>query len=197
MSVETSNTARSAGCFVAVVGPSGAGKDTLLDAARLALGQDERFHFARRVITRAQMAGTEDHDTLDQAGFARAVDEGRFALHWQAHELRYGIPRDVNALIARGTTVIANVSRQALDDIRALYQPYSIVLINAAPDILATRLAARGRESREQIIARLARQVSLDAENDDIVTIDNSGDVKLSTTAFIDHLVNLSTKTKD
>ena len=42
------------GCFVAVVGPSGAGKDTIMDAARVALAGDTRFHFVRRIITRPQ-----------------------------------------------------------------------------------------------------------------------------------------------
>lgn len=63
------------GSFVAVVGPSGAGKDTIMDAARVALANDTRFHFVRRIITRPQMPGTEDHDSLDEAAFAKAAGE--------------------------------------------------------------------------------------------------------------------------
>ncbi|MFQ0813746.1 ribose-phosphate pyrophosphokinase [Brucella anthropi] len=183
------------GCFVAVVGPSGAGKDTIMDAARAALAGDTRFHFVRRIITRPQMPGTEDHDSLDEAAFDQAAGEGRFALHWRAHGLRYGLPKALDDQIADGSVVIANVSRRVLSDIRRLYTSRSVVLITARPDVLAERLAARGRESRDEIAARLKREVSFDDGAGDVVTIDNSGDVGASTAAFLRHLNKIAVKT--
>ncbi|HHV68646.1 MAG TPA: phosphonate metabolism protein/1,5-bisphosphokinase (PRPP-forming) PhnN, partial [Ochrobactrum intermedium] len=56
-------------------------------------------------------------------------------------------------------------------------------------------LASRGRESREEIVARLAREVSFDDGAGDVVTIDNSGEVGLSTKAFLRHLEEVSVKT--
>lgn len=186
---------RPKGCFVAVVGPSGAGKDTIMDAARVALAGDTRFHFVRRTITRPQMPGTEDHDSLDEAAFAKSAGEGAFALHWQAHGLSYGLPKSLEGEIADGTVVIANVSRRVLGDIRRLYASRSVVVITARPEVLAERLASRGRESREEIVARLAREVSFDDGAGDVVTIDNSGEVGLSTKAFLRHLQEISVKT--
>ncbi|AAX74446.1 ribose-phosphate pyrophosphokinase [Brucella abortus] len=183
------------GCFVAVVGPSGAGKDTIMDAARVALSGDMRFHFVRRIITRTQMPGTEDHDSLDEADFARAAGEGRFALHWQAHGLRYGLPKTLDDEIAGGAVVIANVSRRVLSDIRRLYTSRSVVVISARTEVLAQRLASRGRESREEIAARLAREVGFDDGSGDVVTIDNSGEVGASTKAFLYHLHEIAVKT--
>ncbi|MCR5943889.1 phosphonate metabolism protein/1,5-bisphosphokinase (PRPP-forming) PhnN [Ochrobactrum sp. XJ1] len=183
------------GRFVAVVGPSGAGKDTIMDAARVALAGDTRFHFVRRIITRPQMPGTEDHDSLDEASFATAAGEGAFALHWQAHGLSYGLPKSLEDEIAEGTVVIANVSRRVLGDIRRLYKSRSVVVITARPDVLAERLASRGRESREEITARLAREVSFDDDAGDVVTIDNSGDVNASTETFLRHLKEITVKT--
>ncbi len=183
------------GCFVAVVGPSGAGKDTIMDAARVALAGDTRFHFVRRIITRPQMPGTEDHDSLDEASFATAAGEGAFALYWQAHGLSYGLPKSLEDEIADGTVVIANVSRRVLGDIRRLYKSRSVVVITARPDVLAERLASRGRESREEITARLAREVSFDDDAGDVVTIDNSGDVNASTETFLHHLKEITVKT--
>lgn len=186
---------RPKGCFVAVVGPSGAGKDTIMDAARVALAGDTRFHFVRRIITRPQMPGTEDHDSLDEAAFAKSAGEGAFSLHWQAHGLSYGLPKSLEDEIADGTVVIANVSRRVLGDVRRLYPSRSVVVITARPEVLAERLASRGRESREEIVARLAREVSFDDGAGDVVTIDNSGEVGLSTKAFLRHLEEISVKT--
>ncbi len=183
------------GCFVAVVGPSGAGKDTIMDAARVALAGDMRFHFVRRIITRPQMPGTEDHDSLDDAAFIEAAGEGAFALHWQAHGLSYGLPKSLIDEIADGIVVIANVSRRVLGDIRTLFGQRSVVVISAKPEVLAERLASRGRESREEIALRLKREVNFDDGADDVVIIDNSGEVAISTDAFINHLKEISLKT--
>src|SRR6202040_1175469 len=93
--------------LVLVVGPSGAGKDTLLDAARQALADDPRFRCGRRVITRTAQAGGEAHESVPDAEFATRD----FALSWQAHGLRYGIPADIAADLQSGRVVVANISR--------------------------------------------------------------------------------------
>ncbi len=84
--------------LVLVVGPSGAGKDTLLEAAREALAADPRFRFVRRAITRPAEAGGEAHEAVTDTQFAART----FALAWQAHGLRYGIPNDIATDIAAG-----------------------------------------------------------------------------------------------
>ncbi len=165
-----------------------------MDAAREILRGDTRFHFVRRVITRPQMPGTEDHDSLNEEAFNKAVDEGAYALHWQAHGLSYGLPRSMDARLAEGSVVIANVSRRVLTGIRRQYQSRSIILITAQPSVLAERLASRGRETREEIEKRLAREVRFDNHADDVVMIDNSGVVAKSVETFIQHLMIVSSK---
>ncbi|MDR6430871.1 ribose 1,5-bisphosphokinase [Brucella pseudogrignonensis] len=163
-----------------------------MDVARAALADDHRFHFVRRIITRPQMPGTEDHDSLTEDAFARATSDGAFALHWQAHGLSYGLPKSLNEEIAKGSVVIANVSRRVLGEIRSLYVSRSIVVISAKPEVLAERLAARGRESREEIIRRLSREVYFDDGAEDVFIIDNSGDVATSTDIFLKKLKKYS-----
>ena len=144
--------------LVLVVGPSGAGKDTLLDAARRKLAGDTRFRFVRRVITRPANAGGEDHDPVTEAEFATR----HFALQWQAHGLRYGIPADIADDLASGRVVVANVSRAVIAESATRF-PVRVIEITAPPHILAQRLSARGRETAADIAKRLARTVALPA----------------------------------
>ena len=53
--------------LVAIVGPSGAGKDTLI---RGALAARPDLHLARRVITRPADTDSEDFDSVTEADFA-------------------------------------------------------------------------------------------------------------------------------
>lgn len=161
------------GVFVAVVGPSGAGKDTIMGYARDRFAGDESVLFVRRVVTRPCDGSTEDHDSLADAAFDEALQHGAFALAWEAHGLKYGLPADVDGAIAEGRVAIANLSRGALAALKERYENVIVVEISAAPEILAERLAARGRESRGEVLARLARSARFDTEG--AVVIDNSG----------------------
>ncbi|MBD0273100.1 MAG: phosphonate metabolism protein/1,5-bisphosphokinase (PRPP-forming) PhnN, partial [Acetobacteraceae bacterium] len=140
--------------------PSGAGKDTLMAGARSRLGPDPRFRFVRRSITRPASAGGEDHEPLERDAFLRRRDAGGFALWWEAHGLLYGIPRDIDADLAAGRCVVANLSRRALAEADARY-PLLVLEITAPPEVLAARLAARGREDPGAVAERLAREAPL------------------------------------
>ncbi|MDQ0455374.1 phosphonate metabolism protein/1,5-bisphosphokinase (PRPP-forming) PhnN [Rhizobium paknamense] len=163
------------GCLIAVVGPSGAGKDSLIDFARRHFAGQDGVHFARRIITRDAQAGGEDHQPATPEEFEAWRATGRFAVDWQAHGLCYGIPADVCGLLGQGQVVIANGSRSVLPRFADAFGCLLVVNVTARPEVLADRLEARGRESREDILARLARS-SLAIRGDyHVVEIDNSG----------------------
>jgi len=146
--------------LVLVVGPSGAGKDTLLDVVRAELDGDPRVRFVRREITRPPTPGGEAHLPLDPESFAARRDAGGFALWWEAHGLSYGIPADIEKDLAAGRIVVASVSRAVIAEAATRY-PVRVVEITAPPAILAARLAGRGREDEADIARRLQRQVAL------------------------------------
>lgn len=141
------------GQLIAVVGPSGAGKDTLI---RAALQRDPALHWARRAITRPA-SGTEPFESLSEADFALQRAAGRFALHWRAHGLAYGVPHAELAPLSAGRTVIFNGSRAALAEAKACFPALVVVLVTAPAALLAARLAGRGRESADDITARIER----------------------------------------
>lgn len=161
------------GRLVLVVGPSGAGKDTLLRLAQAACADDHDIVFPRRVVTRASSAD-EDNIALSPDEFACARDHGDFAVHWDAHGHSYALPLEINDDIRAGRAVVVNVSRTVIAALRGIYANVIVVAITAPPDVLAQRLAARARHSDGNIADRLARSVDDASANAD-VTILNAG----------------------
>ncbi len=197
MSVAASRPAEGEGALVLVVGPSGAGKDTLMDAARAALAGDARFAFARRLITRPAMAGAEDHDSCAEAEFSAAETRGELALSWRAHGLCYGVPAAGLAGITRGQVVIVNISRGEIAAAERLARRVTVVNITAPNAVLARRLAARGRESEADIAARLSREAPLTTERAALVSIQNDRSVAEAADEFVAVLKGLSPVVRD
>lgn len=178
------------GIFVAIVGPSGAGKDTLLSLAREALQDCPGIRFARRVITRNADGATEDHGTLDVASFQEARTRGDFCLSWEAHGLCYGLPASIALELKAGNVVVANMSRRSLDLAAGIFGGIDVVEITARPELLIDRLTARGRETPEEIAARVARYAPVDRPASAIgfLSIDNSDDVSAAAGQLARHL---------
>lgn len=174
------------GALVLVVGPSGAGKDTLIAAARDALADDERFVFVRRVVTRDAVAELEDHETIDREGFEAARGRGEFALDWEAHGFSYALPCSVEEALADGRIVVANVSRRVVPEALGKYARARIVLVTADAAVRARRLAGRGRESAEEVAARLSREGAPVRADVAPAVIDNSGTLEAGIGAFVE-----------
>ena len=159
-----------------VVGPSGSGKDTLIGLARTRLAHDPRFIFPRRVITREAQADAEDHDTLDVAAFNVARDAGQLALHWGAHGLFYGLTKTSLEAVKRGATAIINVSRGVIAEAEMLDARITVISVKCRPELLAERIARRGRETAEDILLRLKREAPIRATTAKVIEIINETD---------------------
>jgi ribose 1,5-bisphosphokinase len=164
LTIPDMNTAIGPGKLVLVVGPSGAGKDTLLGLARAACADDSTIVFVRRVVTR-EASSAEDNEQVSVDAFREARARGEFAIHWEAHGHAYGLPRSIEDDIRAGRTVVANVSRTVIPALRQAYANVVVVSITAPADVLAARLAMRKRGSDGNIAQRLVRKVD-DAEPD-------------------------------
>jgi ribose 1,5-bisphosphokinase len=164
------------GRLIVVVGPSGAGKDTLIAEARARLAGDPAFVFPLRIVTRATSAA-EDHLTISDGDFAHAVARGDFAFWWEAHSLKYAVPAAIDDDIRAGRTVACNVSRGVVSALRLRYARLVVVLVTAPAEVLARRLAGRGRTSDGDLAQRLGRAAPPQAEFAPDVVIENVGDI--------------------
>jgi ribose 1,5-bisphosphokinase len=161
------------GRLVLVVGPSGAGKDTLIGLARAACAGDGNIVFPRRVVTREPSA-FEDNEQVSLEAFRHAQVQGEFAIHWQAHGHCYALRRAIDDQLRAGRAVVANVSRTVVQAMRCVYADVVVVMVTAPSEILSQRLAGRARGSDGQIADRLRRAVDDAAAAPDL-TIMNVG----------------------
>jgi ribose 1,5-bisphosphokinase len=164
------------GRLVLVVGPSGAGKDTLLGLATAACADDPAIVFPRRVITR-EASAAEENEEVSAGTFQEALTRGEYAMHWEAHGHCYALPRAIDDDIRSGRTIVANVSRTVIGAVRRAYADVVVVLVTAPPNVLAERIAMRARSSDGRVENRLRRTVE-DASAAPDVTIVNTGSVE-------------------
>ncbi|WP_338525064.1 phosphonate metabolism protein/1,5-bisphosphokinase (PRPP-forming) PhnN [Pseudomonas batumici] len=173
-----------AGRLIYLIGPSGSGKDSLLDAAREPLAE-RGCRIARRVITRSAEAAGEAAQAVSAEQFATMQAQGAFAMSWQANGLCYGIPRLVDDWLAAGADVLVNGSRAYLPQARARYPDLQVILLTVDPAVLRERLLVRGRETLPQIEERLARNADfttsmLATDDPSLSLLDNSGSLRKS-----------------
>jgi ribose 1,5-bisphosphokinase len=171
------------GRLVLVVGPSGAGKDTLMSLAKTACAEDRNIVFPRRVITR-EASASEQNEEVNLDAFRQALSRGEYAVHWEAHGHCYALRRGIDDELRAGRTVIANVSRTVIGAMRQTYADVVVVSITAPPQVLAERLAMRRRSSDGKIESRLGRTVD-EAPAAPDVTIINTGSAEYHARQFV------------
>lgn len=178
------------GLFVAVAGPSGAGKDSLIAGARIAFAGDSRVVFARRVITRP-VDETEPSESVTPLAFQLLAENGGFALWWSANGLSYGLRASLLDDLGRGHVIIANVSRDMAPMIRSRFARSLIVHVTASTHTLARRLEERGRESADERSSRLVRALQKDEAFKADIRIENNGALHDGIETFVSLLTSM------
>ena len=173
------------GTLILVVGPSGSGKDTLIDAARTALVKDSSFAFPQREITRPADAGGEDHRAVSQDAFETRRAAGAYALSWGAHDLFYGVPSTIEDSLSAGGSVVVNTSRSVIDEARRRFPPTAVVALSVPEPVLRQRLAKRGRETEQEIEKRVARARAIPIDGPNVYEVVNDGTLDDAIAKFI------------
>lgn len=173
------------------MGPSGAGKDSVLDRARSLTLPGTPVVFAHRYITRPAEAGGENHVALSAVEFETRRRQGLFAFHWQAHGNAYAIGAEIHRWRELGLTVVVSGSREHFSQASGIDDGTIPVLITAPADRLAARLANRGREDADAAQARLQRAQALGVDDPRLVTIVNDGALDDAAEKFFSLLARL------
>lgn len=160
------------GRLIAVVGPSGVGKDSVMAGM---VARDPSLRLVQRTITRPPELGGEDYKYLAPQTFADAAARGAYSLYWDAHGLSYGIPAKTLTDVQSGHDCLANLSRGVLLQAARVFPSLIVLHITAHPEVLATRLAERGRETSDDIASRLQQADKPLPEGLKVVTVENNG----------------------
>ena len=171
-----------AGRLIAVVGPSGMCKDSIMTAMA---ARDPGLQLVRRVITRAPELGGEDYDSVTVPTFRKVAADGAFCVHWRAHDLHYGIPMQILSDVRDGGCVLANFSRKALRRAAEVFPTVKVLNITATPNVISARLMARGRETTDEVAARLAVAQKPLPKGFDVATISNDGPLEEAVAAAL------------
>jgi ribose 1,5-bisphosphokinase len=145
--------------LIYVMGPSGAGKDSLLDWLKIRLPPQAPICFAKRTIDRPLQALGEQHECVDSATFDRLQKEMSFAMHWLANGRQYGVRHAELEPLRQQHWLLVNGSRAYLPDALRQFDGMTVLHISASADILRARLLARQRETPEAVEARVQRAV--------------------------------------
>jgi len=173
------------GAWVFVCGPSGAGKDSVIEAARQIMGPRPNTVFARRMVTRAAQPGS-DHDAVTEAHFLHLQNSGGLSWHWQAHGYSYGIARHYEDDVGAGRRVLVNGSRAHVLGL-APAANLRVIEVTADPQQVANRLMQRGRDSNSAVASRLARNSSFSGLQADLVIV-NDGALTVAGRCLADYL---------
>jgi ribose 1,5-bisphosphokinase len=160
-----------------IIGASGAGKDSLISYVNRRRSENTPVVFAHRYITRDADAKGENHIALSNQEFKLREKMDCFAMHWHSHQTHYGIGVEIDSWLQSGLSVVVNGSRGYLPQAAKRYPDIIPVMIRVDYEVMRERLFARGRESKEQIVARMAQAMRLETatQHSRLRTIDNNG----------------------
>jgi len=146
--------------LIYVMGPSGAGKDSLLDWLKSRLPPESPIYFAKRTIDRPLQALGEQHESVDSATFERLQQEQSFAMHWLANGRQYGVRHSELEPLKQQQWLLVNGSRAYLPEALRQFDGMTVLHISASADILRARLLTRQRETPQAVEARVQRAVA-------------------------------------
>lgn len=145
------------GRLVILSGPSGVGKDTVIDAWR---ARDPRVQRVVAYTTRTPRTGEVDgvdYRFVSREEFDRLAASGAFLEHKEVHGNGYATPAaEVERLLAEGKIAVLKIDVQGAAEVRRLRtDALSIFILPPSEEELEKRIRARATEGAEAIRRRM------------------------------------------
>jgi len=180
--------------LVIISGPSGVGKDTIIEALRRR-PREHDYHYVVTATTRSRRRGEVDgvdYHFLDRETFARLRTEGEFLEANEVHGNWYGTPRrQVRAALAGGRDVILKIDVQGAQVVKEKV-PEALLIFLVPPSLedLFQRLRSRATEGADELELRQRNAaIELARQHDyDYVVVNETGQVE-RTAARIDEII--------
>ncbi|MCH7706349.1 MAG: guanylate kinase [Chloroflexi bacterium] len=178
--------------LVVISGPSGVGKDTVLERMK---GLPRTWYFVVTVTTRPKRPGEKDgvdYIFVTPSEFQALLDEDGLLEHAEVYGRSYGVPRaQVEDALASGRDVIVKPDVQGARTLRAKV-PGALLIFLAPPDMdeLERRLRERKSETAEDMERRIqTAAVEMEARPEfDYVVVNHSGHLE-ETVADIEEII--------
>ena len=180
--------------LVIISGPSGVGKDTIIEALKRR-SHDPEYHYVVTCTTRAKRPGEVDgvdYEFLDRRTFAARQAAGEFLESTRVHKNWYGTPRSqVREALAAGRDVVLKIDVEGAQVVKEKV-PGALLIFIVPPSLedLFHRLRSRATETADELELRqrnaaieLARQ-----EDYDYVVTNETGQVE-GTAEVIDEII--------
>lgn len=146
-------------CLLVVSGPSGTGKDTVVNALRQA---HPEIAISISATTRPMRTGEAEgvnYYYMTRESFEQKLQAGEILEHTEYCGNYYGTPRaEVDARITNGQAVVLVIEVEGAANVKRLYPGCTTVFIEPpGMDALEQRLRGRGTETEECIQKRLTQ----------------------------------------
>jgi guanylate kinase len=170
--------------LVIISGPSGVGKDTIIDALR-ARPRDPDYHYVVTCTTRAARPGEVEgvsYQFLSNEAFHRLREAGELLEANEVHGNWYGTPRrDVAEALAAGHDVILKIDVQGAQVVKDRVPDALLVfLVPPSLEALFQRLRSRATETADELEIRqrnAAIELARQGDYDRVVT-NETGEVE-------------------
>jgi guanylate kinase len=174
--------------LIIISGPSGVGKDTIIDALQLR-AHDPEYHYVITCTTRSPRPGEVDgvdYHFLTRDDFLRLRADRQLLEANEVHGNWYGSPRNqVRAALATGKDVILKIDVQGAQVVKEqVSQALLIFVIPPSMEALFQRLRARATETADELELRqrnAALELARQRDYDKIVT-NETGQVEQTAT---------------